>query len=332
VSEAGHSDRAFSLTAERIISLLNESKTPFISGEELSRSLNISRSAVWKQIKSLRTLGFIISAEPSRGYRLISAPDRLLASSITPLLKSERIGGKIISVEETVSTNSVSFRMAEEGAAEGSVVIAECQTGGKGRLGRNWASPPRVNLYCSIILRPPIQPVAAPQLTFLSAVAVARAIEGLTTLKVRIKWPNDILIGGKKVAGLLNEMSAETDKVNFVILGIGVNLNMSQELFPVDLRHPATSLFVESGIKVDRTAFTVALLQELDSLYATFLSQGYAPARREWLERSRLEGVLVTVTDNNSVRSGRVTGIDEYGALLLDSGERILAGDLVIGG
>jgi len=332
VSEAGPADRDVSATAGRILSLLYESKAPFISGEELSRTLNISRSAVWKQIKAMREFGFIISAEASRGYRLISAPDMLLALSISPLLKSERIGKKIISLEETVSTNSVAFRMAEEGAAEGSVVIAECQTAGKGRLGRNWASPPGVNLYCSIILRPPIQPVAAPQLTFLSVVAVARAIEKLTALQARIKWPNDILIDGKKVAGLLNEMSAETDKVNFVILGIGVNLNMTAEHFPAGLRHPATSLFIESGERVDRTAFTAVLLQELDSLYATFLSQGYAPARREWLQRSRLEGVMVTVTDNNSVRRGLVTGIDEYGALLLDSGEQILSGDVVIGG
>lgn len=332
MSDSVHADSACSVTAERILSLLYESKAPFISGEELSRTLNVSRSAVWKQIKALRELGFIINAETTRGYRLISSPDRLLASLITPLLKSERIGKKIISVQETVSTNSVAFRMAEDGAEEGSVVVAECQTAGKGRLGRKWASPPGVNLYCSIILRPPIQPVAAPQLTFLSVVAVARAIEQLTTLQARIKWPNDILVDGKKVAGLLNEMSAETDKVNFVILGIGVNLNMTAEQFPAELRHPATSLFIESGVKVDRTGFIVVLLQELDSLYATFLSQGYAPARREWLERSRLEGVMVTVTDNNSVRSGRVTGIDEYGALLLDSGEKILAGDVAIGG
>lgn len=332
MSGAGHADSRCSGTAERILEFLKETTAPYISGEELSKKLHISRSAVWKQIKALRELGFNISAEASRGYRLLSSPDRLLASSITHLLKSERLGKKILSLPEAVSTNSVAFRMAEEGAEEGTVVIAEAQTGGKGRLGRTWLSPPGVNLYCSIILRPPIQPVAAPQLTFLSAVAVARAIEKLTALQARIKWPNDILIDGIKIAGLLNEMSAETDKVNFVILGIGVNLNMTPEQFPDDLRHPATSLLIESGEMINRTAFTVVMLQELDSLYATFINQGYAPVRQEWLQRSRLEGVLVTVTDNNRVQRGRVTGIDEYGALLLDSGEQILAGDVVIGG
>jgi len=332
VSESVHSDSFSQGTADRILSLLYESNAPFISGEELSRSLDVSRSAVWKQIKALRAAGFMISAEPSRGYRLISSPDRLIASLLAHLLKSGLIGKKITTFQETVSTNAVAFRMAEDGAEEGSVVIADSQTGGKGRLGRTWSSPAGVNLYCSVILRPPIQPVAAPQLTFLSVIAVARAIEQLLPIQTRIKWPNDILVDGKKVAGLLNEMSAETDKVNFVILGIGVNLNMTQEQFPDNLRHPATSLYIETGVKVDRTSFARVLLQELDSLYATFLSEGYAPARREWLERSRLAGAMVTVTDNNVVRSGRVTGIDEYGALLLDSGEQILSGDVVIGG
>jgi BirA family biotin operon repressor/biotin-[acetyl-CoA-carboxylase] ligase len=332
VSGVGHADSRCSETAERILAFLKESQAPYVSGEELSKKLAISRSAVWKQIKALRELGFTISAEASRGYRLISSPDRLLASSITHLLRSERIGTKILSLPEAVSTNSVAFRMAEDGAEEGSVVIAESQSGGKGRLGRKWESPPGVNLYCSIVLRPPIQPVAAPQLTFLSVIAVARAIEKLTALHTRIKWPNDILIDSKKIAGLLNEMSAETDTVNFVILGIGVNLNMTPDQFPAELRHPATSLFIETGEPVDRTVFTVTLLQELDSLYATFLCQGYEPARREWLQRSRLEGVMVTVTDNTSVKRGRVVGINEYGALLLDSGEQILAGDVAIGG
>lgn len=332
MSESVQGGNICSGTAGKILALLYESDAPYLSGEELSRTLDVSRSAVWKQINTLRALGFTISAEASRGYKLVASPDSLHASSISHLLKSLRIGRKIISLPETVSTNAVAFKMADEGAEEGSVVIAECQSGGKGRLGRKWTSPAGVNLYCSIILRPPIQPVAAPQLTFLSVIAVARTIEQLTTLKARIKWPNDILIDGKKVAGLLNEMSAETDKVNFVILGIGVNLNMTAEQFPEDLRHPATSLLIESGERIDRTAFARILLQELDTLYATFLLEGYAPARREWLERSRLAGTLVTVTDHGKVKTGRVTGIDECGALLLDSGEQILSGDVVIGG
>ena len=317
-------------TGEQILSLLRQKKEAHISGEEISHTLNISRSAVWKQIKALRAAGYMISAEPSKGYSLDASPDTLHPSEIRNGMKSLLMGRKMQSVSETVSTNLSAFRLAEEGAEEGTTLIADFQSGGKGRLGRIWASPQGVNLYCSVILRPDIKPVAAPQLTFLSAVAVARAIERLTDLKPRIKWPNDILIDGKKVAGLLNEMSAETDKVNFVVLGIGVNINMRSEQFPADLRHPATSLFLEAGKTVSRTAFTRALLEELDDLYREFIREGYAPVRKAWLEKSRLEGAVVTVTDNGSSRSGRVRGIDEYGALILENGEQILSGDVVI--
>ena len=330
MSGAAPGDKAASGAAEKVLALLCAAGSDFVSGEELSRTLAVSRTAVWKQVNNLRKLGYAIAAEPSRGYRLAPSPDSLHAAALQHLLTGARIGARIVALAETTSTNAVAFRLAEEGAAEGTVVIAEQQTGGKGRLGRVWASPPGVNLYCSIILRPPIQPVAAPQLTFLSVIAVARAMEKLTPVLTRIKWPNDLLVNGKKIAGLLNEMSAETDKVNFVILGIGVNLNMDAAQFPAELRHPATSLFLETGSRVDRTEFARVLLEELDTLYAVFLEQGYDPARQEWLERSRLAGALVTVTDNGTVRRGRVSGIDAYGALLLDSGEQILAGDVVI--
>ncbi len=332
MSKSAAGDRPAAGTASRILALLYAAADAFISGQELSRQLAISRTAVWKQINNLRHLGYAIIAEPSRGYRLQNSADNLHAAALSHLVSSTLIGKKIISLQETASTNAVAFKMAEEGEAEGAVIIAEHQTTGKGRMGRVWASPAGVNLYCSIILRPPIRPVAAPQLTFLSVIAVARAVEKLTSLQTRIKWPNDLLINNRKVAGLLNEMSAETDKVNFVILGIGVNLNMRSEQFPAELRHPATSLFLESGTKVDRTEFARVLLQELDGLYTVFLEAGYTPARKEWLERSRLMGEMVTVTDNGSVRTGRVSGINEYGALLLDSGEQILSGDVSLGG
>lgn len=319
-------------TCEKILAMLLERRDSFVSGAQLSRSLDISRSAVWKQINTLRELGYEIVAEPSKGYRLESSPDTLLPAEIRQGLQAGVIGCKIVCLHETGSTNAVAFRMAEEGAPEGTTVIADSQTGGKGRLGRVWASPPGVNLYCSIILRPPIQPMAASQLTFLSVVALARTIEQLTPLTPRIKWPNDILIAGKKVAGLLNEMSAETDKVNFVVLGIGVNLNMTSDQFPADLRHPATSLFLESGVRVRRTDFVRCLLQELDGIYGTFRREGYGPVRSEWLQRSRLAGERVTVSDGGRVTAGRVVGIDEYGAMLLEADDgttvQVLAGDV----
>jgi BirA family biotin operon repressor/biotin-[acetyl-CoA-carboxylase] ligase len=305
----------------------------FVSGGQLSRELGVSRTAIWKHISLLRREGYAVEAVPSRGYRLLSSPDTLAAEEIRARLSTSVIGTRIISLKQTTSTNSEAFRLAEDGAAEGTVIIADAQSSGKGRLGRTWTSPPGTNLYCSVVLRPCIKPYEAPQLTFLSAVAVARAVERTTGAKPEIKWPNDVLVGGKKVAGLLNEMSAETDRINFVILGIGVNLNMTAGQFPPDLRHPATSLFLESGVLVGRTQFAVLLLDELDRRYAGFLEQGFGPVREEWQHRCNAHGRRVTVNNGTTETiSGMFAGIDGDGALLvkLPDGtvERILSGDV----
>ncbi|GFO66639.1 bifunctional ligase/repressor BirA [Geomonas limicola] len=306
----------------------------FASGEALSRELGVSRTAVWKHIKGLRSQGYRIESVPAKGYRLVTAPDLITPADLTRGLATRRVGGRVVCLKETDSTNSVAFRMAEDGAVEGTVVIADTQSAGKGRLGRVWLSPPGVNLYCSVVLRPPISPVAACQLTFLSVVAVARAIERVTTLSPQIKWPNDILVDGKKVAGLLNEMNAETEKVNFVVLGIGVNLNMRLGQLGSTLRHPATSLLEASGQPVQRVGFTRALLEELDVLYDRFLVEGEAPIRAEWLERSAIGGRRVKVSSGDREFRGTVQGVDAFGALLVqpEQGplETVLSGDVTL--
>ena len=319
---------------QQILELFREKQGGLVSGEELSGALQVSRTAVWKHIKSLKELGYRIEAVPSQGYRLVSSPDLLIPAEIAAGLKSARIGRDIICFRETDSTNQVAFKLAEEGAEEGTVVVAEAQRRGKGRLGRRWESPAGVNLYCSIVLRPPILPIKAAQLTFLSTVAVARAIAATTSLRAFIKWPNDLLIDGRKVAGLLNEMSAETEKVNFVVLGIGVNINMHLVQFPAGLRHPATSLLLEGNRPVSRLAFTQALLEALDALYDTYLLHGYGPVRDEWLARCNFIGRQVRISFQEKELGGTAEGIDENGALLvrLADGkiERVLAGDVTI--
>jgi BirA family biotin operon repressor/biotin-[acetyl-CoA-carboxylase] ligase len=319
---------------QKILGLLREEQGRTVSGEELSGSLKVSRTAVWKHIKSLRELGYRIEAIPSRGYCLLKAPDLLIPAEISDGLQSTRIGRRLVCYRETGSTNEDAFKLAEKGAEEGTVVVAEAQLRGKGRLGRHWESPAGVNLYCSVILRPPILPSRAPQLTFLSAVATARAIDATTSLRPSIKWPNDLLLSGKKVAGLLNEMSAETEKVNFIVLGIGVNINMNREQFPGDLRHPATSLFLETGEPVRRLDFARALLEALDTLYDSYLLNGYGPVREEWLARSDFLGRRVSVTFQDKELQGTAEDIDEEGALLVRSPDsrlkRILAGDVKI--
>ena len=305
----------------------------YISGEHLSRELGVSRTAVWKHISALRNDGYLIEAVPSRGYQLVSSPDVIDPHEVRVQLENARVGHRLEFLKVTVSTNADAFRLAEEGAIEGTVVLADSQTGGKGRRGRAWSSPAGVNLYCSVVLRPAIMPHEAPQLTFLSAVAAARAIEQTTKLVPEIKWPNDLLISGKKVAGLLNEMSAETDGINFVILGIGINLNMTADQFPDDLRHPATSLFLESGERIDRSRFTSTMLNELDRLYADFLVHGFGPVREEWQRRCNASGRRVLVNDSGTeCTGGRFIGIDSDGAMLLRSDDdmlhRITCGDV----
>jgi BirA family transcriptional regulator, biotin operon repressor / biotin---[acetyl-CoA-carboxylase] ligase len=316
----------------RILQLLRDGGG-FASGEALSRLLGISRTAVWKHIKGLRVQGYRIEAVPAKGYRLQGSPDLLTPLDLSGL-DTRRVGSRLVCLKETESTNAVAFRMAEEGAPEGTVVIADTQSAGKGRLGRVWLSPPGVNLYCSVVLRPPISPVAACQLTFLSVVAVARAIAGCTTLSPQIKWPNDILVSGKKVAGLLNEMNAETEKVNFVVLGIGVNLNMRLSQLGEGVRHPATSLLEEGGVEVDRAAFARTLLQELDRLYDRFLVEGEGPVRAEWLERSAIRGRSVRVSCGSREFGGVVQGVDAFGALLVETPdgvlETVLSGDVTL--
>ncbi len=319
-------------TQQQIVRLFQERGDECISGEEISRILGVTRSAVWKQIGLLRERGFRIEAHPSKGYRLIDSPDSLLPADLQAGFETAVIGREFVYFEKTESTNTRAHEIATQGGAEGTVVIAECQSAGKGRLGRRWVSPPGVNLYTSVILRPPILPQAAPQLTFLSAVAVARAVRDVCSADARVKWPNDILLNGRKVAGLLNEMSAESEKVHFVVLGIGINLNMEREQFPPDLRYPATSVAIETGEGVRRRLFAQTLFRHLDQLYNRYLADGVAPILKEWETLFDLNGRMVEVDFQHSRIEGRVEGLDEDGALLLRLAngalERVLAGDV----
>ncbi len=317
---------------EAILSLFHQTPDGFVSGERISDELGVSRTAVWKHIRNLRQAGYQIEAIPSRGYQLQQSPDVLMPEAIQSGLDCQLVGSRIISLEEADSTNLQASRLGDEGADDGLVVIADRQSSGKGRMGRQWESPGGVNLYASILLRPPVLPFEAPKLTFLSAVAVCRAIKNCTALQPTVKWPNDILLNEAKVAGLLNEMSSETDQVHYVVLGIGVNLNMRAEQFPDDLRYPATSLAIASGKAVSRLAFTRSLLQELDALYQLYLEEGSAPIFTAWTELCDLTGKRVQVDCNNLLIEGTMVGLGDDGALLVRTSagkiESIYAGDV----
>jgi len=314
---------------DKILSLFRSRPDAFVSGQEISQTLNISRAAVWKQVELLREQGFEIEAQRSKGYRLLGGPDRLLATEIENGLCCKRLASSLICLPEVDSTNARLRQLAEEDAAEGTVVLADRQSAGKGRLGRRWESPSAVNMYCSILLRPTLPVQQAPQLTFLSAVAVAETLNQLYQLPAKVKWPNDVLVAGKKIAGLLNEMNAETEQVHFVILGVGVNLNMTAEQFPQTLNYPATSVLLETGEKTDRTTFVREFLRRLDSYYGEFLQEGFVPIRRRWEGLCDMMNLRVQVDQG---AQGTVVGLDTDGALRLqlDDGrvERIMAGDI----
>lgn len=317
---------------ETILALFEQTPDGFVSGESISEELGISRTAVWKHIRNLRNAGYQIEAVPSRGYQLQQSPDVLMPEAIQSGLDCQCIGSTVRCLSETDSTNLQACRLGDEGAAEGLVVVADQQTAGKGRMGRKWESPAGVNLYLSILLRPDILPFEAPKLTFLSAVAVCRAIQRSCGLQASVKWPNDVLLNGAKVAGLLNEMSSETDRVNYVVLGIGVNLNMQREQFPDDLRYPATSLALEAGNDLSRLDFTRALLEEIDSLYMTYLEQGSEPIMSAWTELCDMVGRDVVVDSGDKQLQGVVAGLGEDGALLVKNSlgevEPVYAGDV----
>ncbi len=319
-------------TREQIVQLFRNRPGEYVSGQELSRELHISRAAIWKQIEQLRELGYEIEAQRARGYRLLESPDLLLPADLTSDLSSQLVGQQIHCVASTSSTNQLAQQMATEGVSEGLVVLAEEQTAGRGRMGRRWESPAGVNVYGSILLKPQIPPYQAPQLTFLSAVATAEVLTDLYAINARVKWPNDILVGGRKIAGLLNELSAETEQIHSLVLGIGINVNMLAEQFPDDLRYPATSVRIETGRSQPRVALVRQLLQRIDFLYAEFLEQGFAPLRRRWEALFDLLDRQVEVDLGNRKISGVIGGLEADGALrlFLPDGqvERIVAGDV----
>ncbi|BCA79238.1 biotin--[acetyl-CoA-carboxylase] ligase [Desulfuromonas sp. AOP6] len=319
-------------TRDAILRVFRQRKGQFISGEEISQTLGVSRTAVWKHIGLLRKQGYGIESAASRGYRLTETPDTLIPAEIQANLGTDCVGREVIHFEETESTNRIAHEYGKAGAEEGLVIIAEQQTAGKGRLGRPWISPAGVNLYTSILLRPSILPRWATQLTFLSSVAVARAIEAVSGLQPQVKWPNDVLIDGKKVAGILNEIDAEMEGIHYLVMGIGVNLNMTADQFPDDLRYPATSLALEAGRDFSRLTFARTLYRGLDDLYRTYLQEGFRPIAAEWNLFFAWQGKEVEVDFQDRRLQGTVTGIDTDGALLLrlHSGatERVLAGDV----
>ncbi|MBU4304235.1 MAG: biotin--[acetyl-CoA-carboxylase] ligase [Candidatus Omnitrophica bacterium] len=311
-----------------ILRFLKENCDTFVSGEEISHRLHVSRTAVWKHIQNLKENGYEILAQPHLGYRLLKSPDRMLPDEIGYGLKTDLIGKKIISYASTTSTNDIGCSLAEQCAAEGTVIISEEQTRGKGRQGRSWVSPKGAGIYFSVILRPGLSPAEAGKITLMASVAVSRAIRNSLGLNACIKWPNDVYIGSEKVCGILTEMNAEQDAVNFIVLGIGINVNTSRQALP----QGATSLKLQLHKSVDRIQLLQELLREIERQYELITRKNFPQLMDAWRNYSLTLGHRIKIKWRNAEIEGQAMDIDENGALMVrdDFGfmHHILSGDV----
>lgn len=315
----------------KIIDRLHEEEG-FISGEKLSEEFGLSRTAIWKHVNALREDGYEIESVTRRGYRLISSPDIINYDEIKGELTASVIGKKLIYFQSIGSTNDRAKELAAK-AEEGTVIVAEEQTSGKGRLGRSWSSPGRKGIYASIILKPDMEPFNAAKLTLLGAASVALALEDCG-IESQIKWPNDIIIGGKKVAGILTEMSCELGIVNYIILGIGINVNQSVEELPPELVDKATSLRIAEGKAIKRKYLLAQVLNRLDELYVQLKETGdIEQALDICRERSAVIGKDIIVVQGRKQRPGHAVSINHDGELMVrfDEGlEQVISGEVSI--
>lgn len=311
-----------------VLDLLRQSAEHFLSGEDMASQLGVSRSAVWNQIHDLQKLGYRIEARTHAGYRLLGVPDKLFADEMAWELGTRVLGRRIFSYEDIESTNDAVFRLGEQRAPEGVTVFAEHQNKGRGRLGRRWHCPRGKGILFSYLLRPSLSPSQIPQVTLVTALSVVRAIRAECGLECGIKWPNDIVYEERKLCGILTEMSAEQDRVNFVVVGIGLNVNG----IPAQVPDGPASLKGILKREISRVTLAKTLLRHIDRDYLAWKAQDGVDFVEEWERASVTTGRRVTARTNERVIQGQATGIDRDGALWIrtDSGlqERILAGDV----
>jgi BirA family transcriptional regulator, biotin operon repressor / biotin---[acetyl-CoA-carboxylase] ligase len=317
---------------DKLIHLLVKNATVVVPGPKIASEIGVTRFKVFGWIENLRSLGVEIRGVLGEGYQLVTIPDILVPSLVRAELGDHPIGRNIVHYFRTESTNAVALKLAADGAEHGTVVVAEEQTAGRGRLGRTWFSEKSTGIYISIILRPPLAPAAAPVLTLMAGLAGQRAVSSVTGLAVDIRWPNDLLVNGKKVCGILTEMSAEVDRLHAVVLGVGMNVNHSQ--MPADLEEIATSLRMEAHRGISRVQVLVALLREIERYYQLLLKSGNKAITERWEAGSTFaHGKRVRVVTAAGEALATTTGLDPSGALKIqyddDRQECLMAGEVV---
>ena len=307
----------------------------YVSGQQLCEKFQVSRTAVWKVMEQLKEEGYQIEAVRNRGYRLSESPDILSQAEIESRISTEWAGRNVSYFRETDSTNTQAKRLGEEGAPAGTLVAADRQMAGKGRRGRSWDSPPGRDIYMSLLLRPDIRPSDAPMLTLVMALSVAEAIRERTGIDARIKWPNDIVAGGKKLCGILTEMSAEMDYINYIVIGVGINVN--QPSFPEDIADRATSLMLEAGRSFPRAPLIAAVMERFEEDYSRFLETNDLSGMREAYNELLVNvGRQVRVLEPGHEYTALSSGINDRGELLVQredgSREAVFAGEVSVRG
>ncbi len=301
----------------QIIQVLANNGDMFISGQELSNRLHVSRTAIWKHMKELEKDGYIFEALPRKGYRLISKPSSMNETSLKWDLGTNWLGHELVYKEIVTSTQDIAHELAHNGAANGTVVIANEQTKGRGRMQRTWHSQPDDGIWMSVILRPDIPPHQASQLTLFTAISIVETLQQFFDLPFKIKWPNDIFVEDKKIAGILTEMKGELDTIDYMIVGIGINVNQSMNDFSEELQQKASSLAIESNKHTDRLPLVQQLLRCFETSYDTYQQRGFALIKEKWLNYAYKLGESVQIKMPNKEFQGRICGISDDGALLV---------------
>lgn len=304
-----------SSTRNKLIRILFENKDAYISGQFLSDELGVSRNTIWKHMNQFKKDGYEIESKVNSGYRIVSSPNKLSENTLKWGLETNWLGKTIIHRDSLTSTQIIAQKLALDGAENGTIVIADEQTAGKGRVNKQFHSLKNKGIYMSLILKPDILPYMAPQLTLLTATVLASVLDS-TGIKPQIKWPNDVLIDGKKISGILTEMQAEQDKILYVVIGIGINLNLESSDLPDEIKERVTSLKMETGKTWDVVTFTQQFLKTFEEKYDQYIKEGFKNVKVDW------ENYGFKLNEKLYIKSGKqtfeaiFTGIAEDGALL----------------
>jgi BirA family biotin operon repressor/biotin-[acetyl-CoA-carboxylase] ligase len=307
---------------QKLLEAFSKADGEFVSGQALAEIIGCSRTAVWKHIEGLRNEGFELEAVRKKGYRIIHKPDKVTENEITIGLQTKKLGKQIIFKESTDSTQKEAHRLAQEQFKEGTVVIAEEQTSGRGRMTRAWHSPKYTGIWMSVILKPSLPPYKAPQFTLITAVAIVEAIQEVSGLQPEIKWPNDILLNGKKITGILTELQANADQILSLIIGIGINVN--QKDFPDELKDIATSLAIEKGEPVSRSQLVQAILKKMEHYYEVYIEEGFAEIKTRWETHAISIGKQIIARTITADIKGKALGITEEGVLQLQDEQGVI--------